>query len=101
MRTKQRQNKTALFLIAICAGLIIVLLIFNNLLSTYSREAYVENNNGEELIFSDFYGHLWGWGIETKEEYNLTKWDKVILTFNNNGTDEDVTDDIIIKVEKK
>lgn len=67
----------------------------------YSREAYVEYNNGEELVFTDIRGHMWGWTIENKEDFSLAKGDKVILKFDTNGTEEKVEDDILIQIIKK
>lgn len=92
-------NKISKVLI-ITALLLALFTMFFYSTKNYSREAFVENNNGEEIIFTDVRGHMWGWIIETTEEYNLQKGDKVILFFDNNNTDEIVEDDILLKIKK-
>lgn len=92
-------NKNSKVLITIMLLLILFTVFFYST-RNYSREAFVENNNGEEIVFTDIRGHMWGWTIETVEEYNLQKGDKVILFFNNNYTDELITDDVLLKIKK-
>lgn len=86
-------------------GMIVIFLcimgIVGQVTRYYSRGAYVEYNNGEELVFTDIRGHMWGWTIEDKEDFSLAKGDKVILKFDTNGTEENVEDDILIQITKE
>lgn len=101
MIKKENAKRNMILLISTITIFILVMFFVGQLTKNYSREAYVEYNNGEEIVFTDVRGHMWGWTIETKEEYSLAKGDKVILTFNNNGTDEVIEDDILTKIKKK
>ena len=101
MINKRETKRNLTFAFGITVIFILVMFFIGQLTKSYSREAYVEYNNGEEIVFTDVHGHMWGWTIETKEEYLLAKGDKVILTFNNNGTDEVIEDDILTKIKKK
>ena len=93
-------NKALIILkLALALSIISFVIYFANI-NNYSREAYVESNNGEELVLTDIRGHRWGWTIETLEEFQLKENDIVKLKFDNNGTDEIVEDDILIKIKK-
>lgn len=94
-------NKALIILkLALALYIIFFIIFFVNINNHYTREAYVESNNGEELILTDIRGHRWGWTIETLEEFQLKENDIVKLKFDNNGTDEIVEDDILIKIKK-
>lgn len=94
-------NKALIILkLALALYIISFVIYFANNINYYTREAYVESNNGEELILTDIRGHMWGWSIETLEEFRLKENDIVKLKFDNNGTDEIVEDDILIKIKK-
>lgn len=95
-----KQTKKACSVCVLCLIAILIIVLLNSM-NTYKREAYVENNNGEEIVFTDIRGHMWGWTVETKEDTELKKGDKVILTFDINQTDTVVEDDILVKIEKK
>lgn len=99
----KRTNNTEIGCIIIAMSIIIIiyLILASTALRHYSREAYVENNNGVEIVFTDIYGHMWGWIAETIEETKLEEGEKVILTFDDNGTENFIEDDILIKIEKK
>lgn len=94
-------NKALIILtLALALYIIFLIIFFVNINNHYTREAYVESNNGEELILTDIRGHRWGWTIETLEEFQLKENDIVKLKFDNNGTDEIVEDDILIKIKR-
>lgn len=99
----KKTNSTEIRYIIITMSIIIItyLILASTVLRHYSREAYVENNNGIEIVFTDVYGNMWGWIIETIEETKLEEGEKVILTFDDNGTENFIEDDILIKIEKK
>ena len=97
----KQEFKKAFIICLICIIAILFIVLANYLTATYKREAVVEYNNGEEIVLTDVRGHMWGWTVETKEDTELKKGDKVILTFNINQTDTVVEDDILIKIEKK
>ena len=95
---KKRNNYTWMIYVGIALLLISVILSFS---SSYTRKGYVEYNNGEELLFCDEQGNLWAWEIETmKEMTEYKKGDKVVLTFNTNGTDDTPYDDILLSFKK-
>lgn len=94
-------NKVLIILkLALALYIISFVIYFANINNYYTREAYVESNNGEELILTDVRGHRWGWTVETLEEFQLKENDIVKLKFDNNGTDEIVEDDILIKIKR-
>lgn len=64
----------------------------------YSRTAYVDEIKGNDIILIDRHGNLWIWEKEKNEEFCLNE--KVTLVFDNNGTDDFVEDDIILRIEK-
>ena len=98
MMKKKNNNYFWIIYLGIALLLISIILSFS---STYTREGYVENNNGVEILFCDSSGNLWAWEIETMKEFNeYKKGDKVILTFDINKTEDIVTDDILIKFRK-
>lgn len=92
-----KMNKISRMLIVVLLVVLVAIFLYGS--GKYSREAYVENNNGEEIIFTDVRGHRWGWFIETIEEHSLKPGNKVILFFDTNGTDEIIEDDILKKVK--
>ena len=75
--------------------------VINNTGKHYSRETYVQFNNGEKIIFNDTWDNNWSWIISNKEESLLSIGEKVTLTFDTNKTYDFVDDDILIKIEKK
>lgn len=83
-------------------GILVCVLLVAILSATFTREytrsAYVDNVKGEIVRLVDGRGHIWEWEKEENESFNLGE--KVNLRFDNNGTDEEVTDDIIIRIEK-
>lgn len=87
--------------ICILAIIISSMLLLDHFVKRYSREASVAFNNGEQLVFEDIKGNLWGWTIESLDDFLLSEGDKVILIFNDNGTEDNITDDILIKIKKK
>lgn len=95
-------EKRKSFLKGLAFGIIITLLILVLLKvvisSNYSREAYLDNEEGNVLTFIDAYGHLWQWEKEGNEDFHT--FEKVKLTFFNNHTDDIIEDDILIKIEK-
>lgn len=91
-------TKKIFALIVLVLGLFTIIMVYCN--RHYTREAFVESNNGEELVFTDIRGHMWGWTIETIEEFKLKEGDIVKLKFDTNGTDEIIEDDILIKIKK-
>lgn len=96
-------RKITIGIICFAIGFVVTFL-FLNTGKQYSREAYVETNTQEKIVFNDTWGHKWEWTIkeETKEEIKtLSKGEKVTLTFDTNGTYDFVDDDILKKVEKK
>lgn len=97
------KNKKALFfcrIVIYCIGIVLALIIFSNLFTTYKKTVYVKSNNNNIITFIDLWGNSWKWEATTKEETELKKWEKVTLTLDSNGTDEDTSDDIIKKIEK-
>lgn len=96
-----KQTRKTFIICVCCAIAILVVVLLNYFTATYKREAYVEYNNGEEIVFTDVRGHIWGWTVEAEEDTKLKENDKVILTFNINQTETVVEDDILIKIEKK
>ena len=86
----------------IVMGVLVFILLVAILSVTFTREytrpAYVDNVRGEVVRLVDARGHIWEWEKEENESFNLGE--KVNLRFDNNGTDEEVTDDIIIRIEK-
>ena len=101
MKRTNNIKEIGYIIIAMSIIIIIYLILASTVLKHYSREAYVENNNGVEIVFTDVRGHMWGWIAETIEETKLKEGEKVILTFDDNGTENFVEDDILIQVIKK
>lgn len=96
-------RKIAIGIICFIIGFVGTSLLLNTG-KQYSREAYIETNTQEKITFNDTWGHKWEWTIEEEIEEEiktLSKGDKVILTFDINGTYDFIDDDILKKVEKK
>lgn len=65
----------------------------------YLMPACVASVNKTDAEFVDHAtGNSWGWYLESGESYR--KNENVVLVMHDNGTKEDITDDIIIMVQK-
>ena len=95
------KNKNICIIIICCLIMIITIITFNTLFSSYSREAYVESNKNNIITFIDLQGNSWTYEAITTEEQIFKPWDKVVLTFDTNKTDDNIFDDILKKVEKR
>lgn len=60
------------------------------------RKGYVENveNNCVEIV--DNFGSLWEYNLETEEEFDPGQ--RVTMIMNNNHTEREIEDDIILKI---
>ena len=98
-----KEKKLAiLFIIGILAVLLLGGFFVEKTTRYYSREAYVELNDGEKIAFADTWGHKWTWAInDNKNNLSLTKGEKVVLTFDINKTYDDVNDDVLIKITRE
>lgn len=95
---------TILFIIGLLVVFFLVGFFAEKITQHYSREAYVELNDGEKIVFTDTWGHKWTWtaqNINDKNNLSLTKGEKVILTFDINKTYDDVNDDILVQITKE
>jgi hypothetical protein len=92
---KSENQKIILVILCFLLAVAILVTMFPR---EYSRSAYVGEIRGEVVKLVDGFGNVWEW---TKEKENFVLGEKVILTFNNNGTEEDVKDDIIIRIDKE
>ena len=95
------KNKNICIIIICCLIIIIAIITFNVLFSSYSRNAYVKSNKNNIITFIDLWGNSWSYEAITVEEQELKPWDKVVLTFDSNGSIDDTSDDILKKVEKR
>lgn len=91
------------FVICVCVLAIFIssMFLLDHFVKRYSREGFVAFNNGEQLVLEDSRGNLYGWTIKNLDEFLLSKRDKVILIFDDKGTDDNAKDDVLIKVKKK
>lgn len=86
----------------IMIGLILTMLIIgglntvNNMTGTYTQYATVYVTDIDETLFIDSIGNVWS--IEATDEYNEDE--HVIITFDDNGTDNTIEDDIIVDIKK-
>ena len=92
---KSKGQKTVMGIL-ICVLLVTIFVMSFN--RYYSRSAYVSEVKGDVIQLIDGRGHIWEWEKEKNESFNLGE--KVLIKFDNNKTDEEVTDDIIISIEK-
>lgn len=75
--------------------IISALVIFNGSVQ-YNQYATCTVTDINETVFVDATGNVWS--IDATDEYN--EGDTVIITFDDNGTDYTIEDDIIIEIKK-
>ena len=65
----------------------------------YLMPAFVVDVNKTDAEFVDHAsGNSWGWYLEENENYRENE--EVVLVMHDNGTKENITDDVIIMVQK-
>jgi hypothetical protein len=74
--------------------LLITVFISSILNSLYTREGYISDINNDIIEITDNTGNIW----EYESSFPYTKDEKVKLLMNNNLTDDNIYDDIIIKI---
>lgn len=70
--------------------------LINSATGTYTQYATVYCTDINETVLVDATGEAWA--IDATDEFN--EGDTVVITFNNNGTDNTRYDDIIMEVKK-
>lgn len=67
----------------------------------YHRKVWVDSVNGNVVTFVDTAGEAWEYELDTdeRETANCETWTKAILTMNNNNTEFDITDDLIVNIK--
>lgn len=76
--------------------IISALVVFNGSSIQYNQYATCTVTDINETVFIDTTGNVWS--IDATDEYN--EGDTVIITFDDNGTDYTIEDDIIIEIKK-
>ena len=97
-----RKERIAIGVICFIIGFVVTSLLLN-VGKQYSRDGYVELNNGEKIVLNDTWGHKWTWAIEEEEKEEikaLTKGEKVNLIFDTQRTYDFVDDDVLVGIKK-
>lgn len=84
-------TKRAMMLIT----LVLFLTLLSNINTHYTRDAWVDNVEGNVVTFVDSCGYTW----EATDVDNIVEGQTVVLKMHNHHTDNVVSDDVIVSIK--